>query len=90
MGFAQGEGVWGDSPCFPSERQIGRRDARNEPHAVVGLIEGNLITKHQTGLYGQNNGLPVPLPDTLRRLPVGGKMDHLTAARFQTIPEDLG
>lgn len=78
----------GDSLCFPSERKIGWRDARNEPHAVVGLIEGNLIPKHQTGLYGQNNGFSVPLSDTLCRLPVGGKMDHLAAARFQTIPED--
>lgn len=90
MGFAQGEGVCGDSPCFPSERQIGRRDARNEPHAVVGLIEWNLIPKHQTSLYSQNNGLSVPLPDTLRRIPVSGEMDHLAAARFQTIPEDRG
>jgi len=80
----------GDSPCFPSERQIGRGDARDEPHAVVSLIEGNFIPKHQTGLYGQNNGLSVPLSDTLRRISVGGKMDHLAAPRFQTIPEDQG
>jgi len=88
MGFAQGEGMCGDSPFFPSERQIGRRDARNEPHAVVGLIGGNLIPKHQTGLYGQNNGLSVPFPDTLRRIPISGKMNHLATARFQTLPED--
>lgn len=90
MELAQGEEVCGDNPRFPSERQIGRRDARNEPHAVVGLIEWNLIPKHQTCLYGQNNGLSVPLPDTLRRLPVSGEMDHLAAARFQTLPEDRG
>ena len=90
MGFAQGEGACGDSLCFPLKRQIGWRDARNEPDTVVGLTEGNLIPKHQTCFYGQNNGLSVSLSDTLRRLPVGGKMYHLAAARFQTVPEDRG
>ena len=53
-------------------------------------MKGYSSGKHQTGFYGQNNGLSVPLSDTLRRLSVAGQVNHLTTARFQALAEDRG